>query len=89
MNISTVTTKGQATIPEEIRLLLQIQPGDKIFYQQADPVRKQYTAQVVSSKNAVDRLYGSLHRPGMKYVPIEVARKKAGALLGKKYGLKK
>lgn len=84
--ITSVTSKGQNTIPEELRLLLHIQPGDKIIYQEADKVKKQYTASVVSTKSVVDRLYGSLYRPGIKYVPIEVARKKAGYLLGKKYG---
>ena len=32
MNISTVTTKGQATIPEEIRRLLDINVGDRIIF---------------------------------------------------------
>lgn len=83
--ITNVTSKGQNTIPEELRLLLHIQPGDKIIYQEADLSQRKYTAEVVSTKNVVDRLYGSLYRPGIKYVPIEVARKKAGYLLGKKY----
>lgn len=30
---STVTQKGQATLPVEIRRLLKIKPGDQIFFQ--------------------------------------------------------
>ena len=29
---STITRKGQTTIPKEIRLLLKLKPNDKIFY---------------------------------------------------------
>ena len=35
MNISTVTTKGQATIPEEIRRLLDINVGDRIIFSES------------------------------------------------------
>lgn len=30
--IRTVTTKGQVTIPAEIRRLLKVEPGDKIMF---------------------------------------------------------
>lgn len=30
--ISTVTSKGQVTIPKEIRVLLQIKPSDKVDF---------------------------------------------------------
>lgn len=29
---STITRKGQTTIPKEIRVLLKLKPNDKIFY---------------------------------------------------------
>jgi antitoxin PrlF len=29
---STITRKGQTTIPKEIRILLKLKPNDKIFY---------------------------------------------------------
>lgn len=33
MSHSTVTSKGQTTIPEKIRRALQIKPGDRLEYQ--------------------------------------------------------
>ncbi|MBI3558994.1 AbrB/MazE/SpoVT family DNA-binding domain-containing protein [Candidatus Gottesmanbacteria bacterium] len=87
---TAVTSKGQNTIPEELRLLLHIQTGDRILYRQADLIKKQYVAEVVSTKNIVEELFGSLNPRGkIKYVPIEIARKEAGKLLGEKYGLTK
>lgn len=32
MNISTITQKGQATIPAEVRKKLDLHPGDKIGF---------------------------------------------------------
>ena len=86
MSLSNVTTKGQSTIPEEIRLLLNIQPGDKIFYSQADPVKKRYIAEVVSTKNVVDRLAGSLKSP-VKFSSKKVVEKAVGQFLAKELGL--
>ena len=36
MNLSTVTQKGQATIPAEIRKQLDLHPGDKIAFEVTD-----------------------------------------------------
>ena len=33
MPVSTLTQKGQTTIPKEIRKFLKLEPNDKIFYQ--------------------------------------------------------
>ena len=30
---STVTTKGQATFPQDLRLMLGIKPGDKLYFE--------------------------------------------------------
>ena len=70
-------------------MALNIQPGDKILYKNPDPVKKEATIKVVSTKNVVDRLAGSLHRPGIKYVPMNVARRKIGPFLAKELGLSK
>ena len=84
--ITTITPKGQTTIPEELRTLLAIQPGDKALYQQADPSTKKYVVQVISSKNVVNDLFGSLNPDGkIKYVPLSVVREKAGFSLGRYY----
>ncbi len=48
-HISTVTTKGQATIPAEIRRLLRITPHDKVaFLVEAGQVRIAPAAGVVA-----------------------------------------
>jgi antitoxin PrlF len=36
MLLSTVTSKGQATVPAEIRRVLHLQPGDKIKFEVQD-----------------------------------------------------
>lgn len=36
MNLSTITQKGQATIPLEIRKKLDLHPGDKILFEVKD-----------------------------------------------------
>lgn len=86
MNISKVTTKYQATIPEEIRLSLGIQVGDRIMYKDSNPKKKEAVIKVIASENIVEELEGSLNSSGrIKYVSLSVAREKAGKRLGKKY----
>lgn len=84
MNISTVTTKGQATIPEEIRRLLDIKIGDKVVFKEPDREKKQVVVEVVSPKNIVDELYGSL-KSKVPYADMKTVRKKLYLSLGKKY----
>ena len=87
MNISTVTTKGQATIPEEIRRVLNINIGDRIVF--LDPIRekKQVKIQVLSQSDTVDSLFGSLNT-SVPYADMKTVREKAGFALGKKYNTK-
>ena len=87
MNISTVTTKGQATIPEEIRRLLNINIGDKIIF--LDPIKdkKQAIIQVLSQSDTVDSLFGSL-KTNVPYADMKTVRKKIGLKLGQKYSVK-
>jgi bifunctional DNA-binding transcriptional regulator/antitoxin component of YhaV-PrlF toxin-antitoxin module len=84
--ITTVTTKGQHTTPEEVRLLLDIQPGDKIIYEKVEPKKKRASFRVIKTKNVIEELAGSLNPDGkIKYVPYSKVREQAGILLGKKY----
>lgn len=87
MNISTVTTKGQATIPEEIRRLLSINIGDKIVFFDPIPGKKQTMIQVLSQSDTVDSLFGSL-KTNVPYVDMKTVREKVGSELGKKYNVK-
>jgi len=60
MATSSVTVKGQVTIPKEIRERLGIRPGDRIeFLDAADGVR--IRKQV--PQGPIDELYGSLRLP--------------------------
>ena len=88
MNTTTVTTKGQATIPEEIRELLNIQVGDRVIFKDPNPKKKQVVIEVISKENIIDELYGSLKTP-VPYIDMKTARKRTGILLGKKYKLTK
>lgn len=58
-NLTTITTKGQVTIPEEVRSLLRVEVGDRAFFDEVIPEKKQVTLRVIS-KNVVEDLCGSL-----------------------------
>ncbi|MCK9419837.1 MAG: type II toxin-antitoxin system PrlF family antitoxin [Nitrospirae bacterium] len=67
MPVSTLTIKGQTTIPKKIRNHLKLRPGDRIdFVVQED-------GEVVLKPATLDvrELEGILHRPGMKTVSME------------------
>lgn len=86
---ATVTSKGQLTLPSAFRRASKIKAGHKITIS-AHPTKKHHYTLAVSHKVpriSLDLAFGALHRPGMKYVPIEVAREVAGKELGKKYAL--
>ena len=72
---TTITTKGQVTIPEEVRLFLNAQSGDKALFMPVD--KKRFVVDIISTKNVVNELFGSLNPTGkIKYVPLSVIRKK-------------
>lgn len=87
LGITTVTTKGQVTFPQTVRNSLGISVGDKIMFKTIKKDQKEITLRVLHQKNVVDELFGSLHKPGIKYIPIDTARKIAGKMLAKKYRL--
>lgn len=68
MNVfyGTMTSKGQTTVPAEIRELLKLKPGDRIRY----VVRNGEVTLKAKNKRLVD-LAGVLHRPGMPTMAIE------------------
>ena len=83
--ISTLTSKGQATIPQDIRLLMGLVPGDTIHFE-ADPQKKEVKVRKAISTSVVDELFGSLPSK-FGYVDINTARKIAGQKLGEKYAV--
>lgn len=66
MTISKVTSKGQATIPKEVRELLGIRPGDKVAF-----VVRGDTVVVIPVRGTLRDLRGSI-RP--KRVPEDLER---------------
>jgi len=64
---STITTKGQTTIPKKIREYLKLQPGDRIDFIIED------RGKVVLEPATLDvrELEGILYKPGMKALSIE------------------
>ncbi len=68
MNVfdSTLTTKGQTTIPLEVREMLGLKPGDKIRY----VVNGDRVYLRVKNKKAAD-LAGILHDPDRKPASLE------------------
>ena len=67
MILSTITSKGQITIPKEIREKLMIGTGDKIEF----VITKDREALIRPISKKVDDLFGKLHKPGVKAVSTE------------------
>lgn len=64
---ATVTSKGQVTIPKEIRDVLQIQPGDNLGFVRAEDGR----VYLVPCNIDVRELSGILYREGRQTVSLE------------------
>jgi AbrB family looped-hinge helix DNA binding protein len=63
---STMTSKGQTTVPKEIRKQLNLRPGDKVFWYLEDG------RIVLRAKNrSINDLAGMLHRPGQRPISLE------------------
>lgn len=81
--LTTVTTKGQVTIPEAVRRALGVSVGDKVVFSDVVPEKKHVTMKIVSSDDIED-LFGSL-KTSVGYVPHKKAREIAARYLGKRY----
>lgn len=62
MTRSTITSKGQTTIPIEIRRLLGLEPGDKVDF----VVAESGVVYLRPANTDVTALKGLLERPGQK-----------------------
>jgi AbrB family looped-hinge helix DNA binding protein len=67
MSIATVTTKGQITIPKEIRDYLKLETGSKVEF----VIDESGNVKIVPLNVPIEALSGVLHRPGMKTATIE------------------
>jgi len=64
---ATLTSKGQTTIPKEIRESLGIKPGDRITF---TPMPDGTVSMRVKTKSVM-ALAGMLHKKGRKRIPTE------------------
>lgn len=67
MSTATLTSKGQVTIPKEVRERLNLATGDRVdFVIEADG-----SVRLRRLGRSIRDLAGILHRPGMKPVSVE------------------
>ncbi|MBI3524395.1 MAG: type II toxin-antitoxin system PrlF family antitoxin [Betaproteobacteria bacterium] len=64
---ATLTSKGQTTIPKEIRDSLGMKPGDRMTF----TLMPDATVVMRVKSKSVTELAGMLHKKGRKAVPIE------------------
>ncbi len=64
---ATITSKGQITVPKEIRKALDVQPGDVLDF----VIDERGKVSVHPLRGDVRRLRGILKRPGQKPVSVE------------------
>ncbi len=67
MSQSTMTSKGQITIPKDIRAELGLEPGSKVLFVRTGP----RDVRLVARTGSVSDLIGSLARPGSPDFTIE------------------
>lgn len=66
MQESTITAKGQTTVPKDIRAALGLKPGDKLHYLVLDDGQ----VRILKQRPATE-LSGLLHRPGRAALTVE------------------
>ena len=80
MSTASVTSKGQVTIPAKIRDLLDIQPGDRLFFEsQGHEVR----IRVVARRQVTDFL--GAFKTQEPFPGTEVVRERTAAALAKRH----
>jgi AbrB family looped-hinge helix DNA binding protein len=67
MASATITTKGQVTIPKEIRDYLNLDTGSKVDF----VIDENGIVTLIPLNIPVQSLSGSLHRPGIKSATLE------------------
>lgn len=74
MTTATVTSKGQITIPVDVREALRVEPGDRVEFVEVEPGR----FEVVAATRSVKELKGLFGKPA-KRVSIEDMNKAIAA----------
>ncbi|OCW59308.1 AbrB/MazE/SpoVT family DNA-binding domain-containing protein [Hoeflea olei] len=78
---SKITTKGQTTIPAQVRDYLKLGAGDRIGYELVDGK----VLLVAKNRSALD-FAGALHAPGREPVSIEAMNAAIGESAGERFG---
>lgn len=81
--MTTITTKGQVTIPEAVRRALGASVGDKVAFFHVEKDLKEATIRVIST-SVVDQLAGSL-KTSVSYMPQGKVRKILARERAKRY----
>lgn len=65
---STVTSKGQITIPKAVRERLHLEPGDKVYFD----VQDDGSVSMVTRKHSIESLFGLLKAKVRRKRPITI-----------------
>lgn len=84
--VSTITTKGQVTIPQFIRDELELKPGYQIEFNLDRP--KGHIIAKLAHKNVIEELAGSL-KSKVKFTSHAAERRSAQKYVAQKYQLQK
>ena len=84
MTTATLTSKGQITIPADVRRLLNVQTGDRVEFVQIEPGRFELVA-ATRSVRELKGLFGSAART-VSIDEMNRAIAERGALAGKRGG---
>jgi AbrB family looped-hinge helix DNA binding protein len=76
MTESTLTSKGQITIPKVVRDRLHLEPGDKVYFD----VQDDGSVSMVTRKQPVESLFGLLKDKVKLKRPITIAEMNPGSL---------
>lgn len=70
MTTATLTSKGQVTIPKEVREFLRINEGDRLEFR----IEEDGSVRLLRSGRSILELAGILHRHGMKPASLKEMR---------------
>jgi antitoxin PrlF len=73
---STVTTKGQITIPKAVRERLHLEPGDKVYFD----VQDDGSVSMMTRKHPIESLFGLLKSKARLKRPITIEEMNPGSM---------